>query len=1562
MDTVFKQPYEISLWDDRLTFVFDDGTEANDFVEIGGALAAQYYKEIKLCVIGSDTMVSPFRAVEPKLVRNTNGTSTLTFSIFTKIYNEETGEFERNPYIKYLNNERKVKLKYYPNGKLRWLDFIIKKIDESSENHKFTYTATDLFINELSKTGYKLIFDKELENNQGTVKELAARILESTDWMVGEDSELIQQTIEEPLYAINLSSALTARDIFTNEERQIESGQTIYAFNSSVNDTNQDQNYYQFIYNEDGEYIADENNIIHKVGNYYCAKSDVKGTTVFYNGFRGERYVRSQESIYDKTLEKYVKKYEKDGENFYGYVDTTYFSPSLVTNYVTNGDTIIYLSGWSQQKDGSLKIEMRPPATETSESVNRRFGIQYVQDENNAFLLNSGFRDNAEVIKEISPNQKFVFRLDCEPTEEDNSSEYRVWIGRYNKENPMIPEPSTEEHEQYTLFDFTGEFGYYVDDISLYNEKAISYEELTNITLDQIGIFITMANNDTYFIKNVEFFPQHYGHTKSDEKQGIILPNGYVHYGDSVSSEIAASQIINTYYYYKPDQSALSAEEIKYEHIGEQLSSFKPMYNSNFEKVRGIAQKETNRFNLLQTLSETFECWCRFDVWHDEEGRILLGRDLTYLIDGGTDASEEEIVFLGGDAYSVEKLIFVSDEEGSYAPYQQLKFVTFHNHIGQKKNIGFRYGINLKSITRSLDSNDIATKLIVKSNTNEFANGGSCNIALAADNPSGENFVYDFGYYIRQGLLNQENLNNDLYYYEDENTTEPRGWIGLYVKLKNLNNLRDKLIVEESGIVGRYANHKSEFENAKIQWSAKIDALEDLQDEYYDIVKLKYDGKIPEGYEKNNKIIGLVFDIERNITEIEQLELRYAQARAEMDTIESRLLELDGELREIESNTNELISNFESKYIRFIQEASWTSEDYVDDNLYYLDSVTTLHKAAHPKISYTFNVLDLSQLRGYEAYNFDIGDITYVEDTDFFGWTKKDGIKIPCREEVVITEQTILFDSPEKSTFKTQNYRSAFEDLFQRLTASSQQLQFHSGEFQRAADAIDSNGNIMPSYLEDAFSNNAYALSNVANQTVRWDEFGLTTTNETNAAEITRITSGGIFLSNNGGEKWTTGITANGINAKTITTGVLNTGLISIYNGAQKSFLWDSQGLTAYKQDESGGYSQDSYVRFDQNGIYGEDEGKETFSLTSKGLTIKNSDTTVFSADDEGNLSITGNITATTGKIGGWQVGKPHDNWSSIENAEDAIIETTETGEDEESGVVTLESYEDSLYSESITNVENDFTGYLTLLRIPKELSGIVFGIKERYKKDDEDSFSNRDVFYVTKAGHLYATDMQIGNSDDAKGSIIYGDGGLRLDCPDFSLQSSTVVLTKGEFQLKNWFSSQILIHCDADNFLLQSGNYGSSDSEVEKYRYFEPSIDAIMGYNFRAEPNGDRITSIRSGDKLRVLTPDAVGQIATHFYPYSGNREVPIEDIRSYWVRAVLARDGELYEGTVYGEKLSKTGTVVNAQTIKQTAGEGGQINLAEGTIILKGHTLTVEGGQLKFDDVIIANSISET
>jgi hypothetical protein len=62
MDTI-RKPYEISLWEDILTIKYEDGSETEDTIENGhGPVVAQYYKERKICIIGSDTMDTPIRA------------------------------------------------------------------------------------------------------------------------------------------------------------------------------------------------------------------------------------------------------------------------------------------------------------------------------------------------------------------------------------------------------------------------------------------------------------------------------------------------------------------------------------------------------------------------------------------------------------------------------------------------------------------------------------------------------------------------------------------------------------------------------------------------------------------------------------------------------------------------------------------------------------------------------------------------------------------------------------------------------------------------------------------------------------------------------------------------------------------------------------------------------------------------------------------------------------------------------------------------------------------------------------------------------------------------------------------------------------------------------------------------------------------------------------------------------------------------------------------------------------------------------------------------------------
>jgi hypothetical protein len=113
-----------------------------------------------------------------------------------------------------------------------------------------------------------------------------------------------------------------------------------------------------------------------------------------------------------------------------------------------------------------------------------------------------------------------------------------------------------------------------------------------------------------------------------------------------------------------------------------------------------------------------------------------------------------------------------------------------------------------------------------------------------------------------------------------------------------------------------------------------------------------------------------------------------------------------------------------------LQEGSWRSEDYIDDNLYYLDAQSTMHTSSQPKVSYNINVLEISQVEGYENYDFALGDKTTIEDVEFFGWVMKEGVQTPYKEEIVVTELSVMFDSPDQNQIKVQNYKTQFEDLF----------------------------------------------------------------------------------------------------------------------------------------------------------------------------------------------------------------------------------------------------------------------------------------------------------------------------------------------------------------------------------------------------------------------------------------------------------------------------------------------------------------------------------------------------
>jgi phage minor structural protein len=124
--------------------------------------------------------------------------------------------------------------------------------------------------------------------------------------------------------------------------------------------------------------------------------------------------------------------------------------------------------------------------------------------------------------------------------------------------------------------------------------------------------------------------------------------------------------------------------------------TFVPIFNQGAKKIRTISIKESNYFNILQTIAETFESWLDLSIERDADG------------------------------------------------YIKSKTVSFKNYLGETNHANFRYGVNLKDVSRTSNSKNIVSKLIVKNNTNELGKDGFCTIQRAGSNPTGENYIYDF--------------------------------------------------------------------------------------------------------------------------------------------------------------------------------------------------------------------------------------------------------------------------------------------------------------------------------------------------------------------------------------------------------------------------------------------------------------------------------------------------------------------------------------------------------------------------------------------------------------------------------------------------------------------------------------------------------------------------------------------------------------------------------------------------------------------------------------------------
>ena len=1260
----------------------------------------EHYEEEKICVIGSDSMEAPFRAREPRLVENINGTSTLTFKIFYTYIDTETGEKKDNPFIGLLVNERKVKAKW----KNKWYHLVIKGIQEDSNGKSITYTCKDQFIHELSKTGFNLEFSNELRNNSGSINELAARVLEETDWQLETSADsIIRQTIEEPVYEVQTKNSFNAKTL--DGEIIIPSDKKILVYYSIYNNKT---TFFQFHYVEDEKYGCERNSMLVtngtscwiegvvwsdnlvKTGNVVIA--EFSSTPTISRNYRAKRLVKQQLSEYDPLTKTYCNVYTtnqsgevSDDTKVYGYIGTRTTDATAVINLLANnGSTGFEGNDGYTQAPNKTALGMPLEWTPKVKSGISHYYLFFEYNSNNALAgsvryLNSGIGSNTQYLEDgFSAGDTYIFRYKAAigtkktitvsdgipsmymPTKDLSTHPVIPKVGLYNKNTLGIVKSKGGEGKYIFSAKFIGnveDLVYYVTSDTSRKEGKTYYTKNEN---DEYVVYNGSFQNNTYYYEvNNEPWIEWKIVCKESISRSEILSNdfGFIfgvqknmwlqqaqffkeEYGKDINGNevrLNPNSIDGTmvakpeyrYYYYKEAKNLNDVEELSYLYKGlvdiseaddettdEDGNTYIPItlypcYPKNeFEKIRSIEAKQSNRFNILQTLGETFESYPTFRIEEDENGKIIY--------ENGTPK----------------------------------KFVCFKETISADSGLSFVYGIDLKTISRTINSDQIVTKTIVLNNNNSVAKNGFCSIARANDNLPKINYILNFDYYTSHGLIDIDKLNMDLY-----DTSEDS--IGFYHKLREYNTDYDTAAeilalkqTEFDKLKSQLKVYEEYVSEANEQVITTITKIQTLTNKTFSSPASAENYGIGKKFQEVKDLGTTWQNLLNNITSYNKIikslkDLLYTSTN-KYTCIEDEIKQ-QKEQQEIQlANVKSLEQRFYNKYSRYIQEGSWSSDQYMDDNLYYLDAQSVAYTSSRPQVQYNISVLRLSALEEFKNKVFKLGSVATVQDTEYFGYEWKNGIKNPYREEVLISEITSNFDSPENDSFKIQNYKTQFEDLFQRITATTQSLQYSEGEYKKAANVIESDGSIKASILQNSLTLNSNIMINYQNNAIAQDATGITLTDISNPNRKVKLTSGGIIFTSDG-KSWKTGIDADGVRADYLTTGAINTNNIMIYSGAYPTFRWTSSGLDAYSFGDAG-VKFNKFVRFDQYGVYGvqdttlDEDGiwrpeEETdiwntaqFGMTWKGFFMKNregngwvevsseNDISVFSGDQNSNI------------------------------------------------------------------------------------------------------------------------------------------------------------------------------------------------------------------------------------------------------------------------------------------------------------------------------------------------------
>lgn len=128
------------------------------------------------------------------------------------------------------------------------------------------------------------------------------------------------------------------------------------------------------------------------------------------------------------------------------------------------------------------------------------------------------------------------------------------------------------------------------------------------------------------------------------------------------------------------------------------------------EKERMVTADKSNLYNLTQTIAEAFQVHCKYEYTYDENYHITS------------------------------------------------RTIVFYNHFFQEEKgaMSFTYPYSSSKITRTSDCSNLTTKMYVLTTDNDKTVAGYNTIMNASSNPTSEDYILNFDYMLKRGVISQD--------------------------------------------------------------------------------------------------------------------------------------------------------------------------------------------------------------------------------------------------------------------------------------------------------------------------------------------------------------------------------------------------------------------------------------------------------------------------------------------------------------------------------------------------------------------------------------------------------------------------------------------------------------------------------------------------------------------------------------------------------------------------------------------------------------------------------------